>query len=636
MDNDLKNFLKHNDLPNEEIIPVVKELLCAGQQTSQEMQKEIQSLAESIEKVYEDYIELRTSLQDEEIIASPARRLLPSHILRRIFFHCLPTYRYPSMASSEAPMLLTAVCSSWRSVALSDPYLWSKIYITFTYSPPHMRGGTNLHNVEKMLKARCVGVRTWLGRSGSCPLSISIRHNGKTGWLRDRYHEVIENPNDVILDDTTQDLFEVVTALSHRWEEIELNMTSSLYDKFVNMISADSLVALRRTRISTDMEYLDEFDDEAISYKALKAPNLTVLSVNRILLLGPLPAPWSANLAYFSCFHHASVREVWDLLVSSPNLIHCSVTIIDSPFWGDGTWKYDTISDSTDVVVLPRLLSMSISSLIEEREKISRLLKHLNPPLLTDIKSLHPRYYGFDETQACEIDEPFPWLPTFNNLKIIRFNVDPRVLSSRPDELRDIFRALSSLTEFVIGQHFELSRTANHYESSSGRPTHEPRKNYNYTPIFSLLTVDSDSKKEILLPNLELFHASVNTQVSTDQIYKFVTSRLNSSSVHGVQVLKQVHIAIGRRESNRTLHDDIVSYGKKVGACCSGILIQYISNNYSTWPFSSYSPGFGLINGVRSWRYADDIVVSLVSTFSLSSSLSKGVNAKQDNDDDDM
>ncbi|KAF8961828.1 hypothetical protein BDZ97DRAFT_1663533, partial [Flammula alnicola] len=59
---------------------------------------------------------------------SPARSL-PSDVLHEIFYHCLPTHRNLIISASEAPILLTHICGSWRCIALDSPRIWAKLYI---------------------------------------------------------------------------------------------------------------------------------------------------------------------------------------------------------------------------------------------------------------------------------------------------------------------------------------------------------------------------------------------------------------------------------------------------------------------------------------------------------------------------
>lgn len=60
-------------------------------------------------------------------------RRLPPELMGEIFTRCLPAV--PSLKSSEAPLLLTNVCSSWRECAISHPSLWDTIYL-----PPPITG----------------------------------------------------------------------------------------------------------------------------------------------------------------------------------------------------------------------------------------------------------------------------------------------------------------------------------------------------------------------------------------------------------------------------------------------------------------------------------------------------------------
>ncbi|KJA17581.1 hypothetical protein HYPSUDRAFT_125295, partial [Hypholoma sublateritium FD-334 SS-4] len=54
---------------------------------------------------------------------SPFRQL-PEDIVREIFVACLETRRNPTMANTEAPVLLTQISSATRRIALSTPALW--------------------------------------------------------------------------------------------------------------------------------------------------------------------------------------------------------------------------------------------------------------------------------------------------------------------------------------------------------------------------------------------------------------------------------------------------------------------------------------------------------------------------------
>ncbi|KAF8188993.1 hypothetical protein BJ912DRAFT_903793 [Pholiota molesta] len=56
---------------------------------------------------------------------------IPYDVIREIFFHCLPRrpldIREAQPNTTIAPMLLCQICSSWRTIALASPSLWSHL-----------------------------------------------------------------------------------------------------------------------------------------------------------------------------------------------------------------------------------------------------------------------------------------------------------------------------------------------------------------------------------------------------------------------------------------------------------------------------------------------------------------------------
>ncbi|KAJ7784075.1 hypothetical protein B0H16DRAFT_1782803 [Mycena metata] len=93
---------------------------------------------------------------------------LPVEITTEIF-HQLPlevgykTGFYMDM--DTAPVSLTAVCRSWRGIALSAPTLWSTMEICFDDIPSTVVAKPGM--VESF-------INQWLGRSGECPLFLTF------------------------------------------------------------------------------------------------------------------------------------------------------------------------------------------------------------------------------------------------------------------------------------------------------------------------------------------------------------------------------------------------------------------------------------------------------------------------------
>jgi hypothetical protein len=74
----------------------------------------------------------RHNLEAHKMLLSPARRM-PAEIIRRIFLECLPNGEINKSEPSarSAPLLVSAICSGWRQVAIATPHLWNSIYLCF-------------------------------------------------------------------------------------------------------------------------------------------------------------------------------------------------------------------------------------------------------------------------------------------------------------------------------------------------------------------------------------------------------------------------------------------------------------------------------------------------------------------------
>ncbi|KAK1228495.1 hypothetical protein PQX77_008474 [Marasmius sp. AFHP31] len=112
--------------------------------------------------------ELETFINQHLALKSPMRRM-PEDILRGVFEMCLPEDRLPARDLTEAPLLLTTVCRSWRAVAISTPTLWNAVQIRL---PSVMRHDLSDDSFKGLVERRLEGTKLWLERSGSLPLSI--------------------------------------------------------------------------------------------------------------------------------------------------------------------------------------------------------------------------------------------------------------------------------------------------------------------------------------------------------------------------------------------------------------------------------------------------------------------------------
>lgn len=67
---------------------------------------------------------------------------MPPGILRNIFSYCLPYAASEKIIDvSEAPLLLTQICSHWRDLAINTPTIWSTIALKFPTPPRRFQSG---------------------------------------------------------------------------------------------------------------------------------------------------------------------------------------------------------------------------------------------------------------------------------------------------------------------------------------------------------------------------------------------------------------------------------------------------------------------------------------------------------------
>ena len=142
-------------------------------------------------------------------------------------------------------MLLTRVCSLWRSVALS-PRIWTRLHIPLPgdpkYPPPY---GSNVDRAleprrqmfSKTMQLRCQAVKEWLDRSGSCPLSLSISY--PLG------HSPISTNYGAERDEVVDPLLLTIQPFAPRCRHLHLLMPFHLYEKLETQIPLQSLSMLR-------------------------------------------------------------------------------------------------------------------------------------------------------------------------------------------------------------------------------------------------------------------------------------------------------------------------------------------------------------------------------------------------------
>ncbi|KAL0564388.1 hypothetical protein V5O48_017657, partial [Marasmius crinis-equi] len=118
----------------------------------------------------------------------------------------------------DAPLLLTTVCQSWREIALRTPRLWNTIHI---YLPRRSPRTQTLAGALSLLHARKEGVKAWLDRSGSLPItfSIAIGPDARTPGRPDPL-----DPDSLEIDAGLASILALFAQYSCRWRAIRVSL----------------------------------------------------------------------------------------------------------------------------------------------------------------------------------------------------------------------------------------------------------------------------------------------------------------------------------------------------------------------------------------------------------------------------
>jgi hypothetical protein len=192
-------------------VPLIKHLIATASDILYRLNSEIDQLQTTLQKLERERDLIQHHIDAHEGLLSPTRRL-PAEILSEIFSHCLPTDRNPTCSQSDAPLLLGQVCKDWRQVSLSTPYLWASIHIVI---PLNARARV----LHPLIDAKTKGIESWLSRSGSLPLSISVY--AVEPAVREY---VAEGP---ALRGPVQSLLDRVLQRSSRWYAVDFKITTA-------------------------------------------------------------------------------------------------------------------------------------------------------------------------------------------------------------------------------------------------------------------------------------------------------------------------------------------------------------------------------------------------------------------------
>lgn len=466
---------------------------------------------------------------------APIRRV-PSDILRTIFEHCLPTHRNPTMAAIEAPVVLTQVCSSWRSIAITSLRLWAQLHIQFqkeVEDDNFQRGDGQpfapLQLITSVLQDRCHAVHEWLFCSADHPLSISV--NYKQPLTNNPNVNSTESPG---IDDLAVTLLNTLLVFSSRWRNFELNVLLSIYHKLESMLLAHTLPLLTQLRAvvypATFIWSVNEISPPSI--RLLQAPNLKRISIDYprfIYLLRP-----TTQVARWTNITHASLSmstldDCISLLKMHPQLIHCTLlTVVQF-----GPVDSSTVEDS---LCLPHLLSLCISTRSGYKNFTRPLYNIIHSPQLQSFGYYNSAgsYAGENSDSVTTDVMPPSFFHTATN--ITKLEIDRFFLMFT--NVLDILEAQHALTHLSLT--FKLG-VGPRILSAATDP-------FDLEILVTRFDIENESIPNIaptrqLLPHLKVFELHM-TIVSDDLALRFVSSRMKPTS--HIAVLKKVKIDFHR------------------------------------------------------------------------------------------
>ncbi|KAH9480797.1 hypothetical protein JR316_0007397 [Psilocybe cubensis] len=361
MDQILHDLLKTNDPPSNDIIQLIRGILS-------EPRRQLEVVKADIQRLEEIQANLEATIHRYDPILSPVRRI-PPDILSTIFMYCLPMDRNPDMRASECPMLLTRVCSAWRSLALSFPRLWTQIHIPYLHLstiPPRFlwedapiqddvdfgQSSAPASQLIETLRRRCEGVQEWLTRSGECALKISIYYHTQFSCNRDTYGWSKDSTTSIFL-------LAAIMPFASRFRELELDSPDNIYSIFETALSSCILTNLEKLKVSLKDPYI-KYNNLSLPQNLFgDAPSLRCVSMNRLpdKNINSLRTNTSwRNLTSLSIFFGCTQHQVMILLERCPNLHRAHFRIVDD--------NASSFAEFANDVILPNLKYLWI---IEER-----------------------------------------------------------------------------------------------------------------------------------------------------------------------------------------------------------------------------------------------------------------------------
>ncbi|KIM41317.1 hypothetical protein M413DRAFT_146379 [Hebeloma cylindrosporum] len=573
-------LLQNNDVPSESTILELTESLKAPSSELQEVEAEIQRLGRLMEMMEMKRQSIQKIINDHKIILSPVRRL-PPDVLHEIFFHCLPTYHNPVMTSSESPLLLTRICSSWRAIALSSPRIWSQVYIPLPGDPNYSSGygvitdqatlNRRSQRFASVLRLRCDAVRRWLSRSGTCPLSLTVT-----------YPSTYSDVQNLEIDELIREMFDMLLSFADRWTDVDLSMPEDIYNKLQSNINPITFSSLTSLKISLNQApHWNNTATQQFPIRLLDAPRLRRLhiSATQTSYTPMLRQSFWNHFTHITFASPTTDEDVLVLLRGCPNLVFGKFFVIPSSQWDQTVDQF--------AVVLPRLRSLYMQD-SGAHESMAILFKALNAPSLTSLS-----YHWFSHRSPGDgldsaIQLPVPVIPLLENSTLISYLLLDGVLSRQ--DTQKCLQHGARVTHVVFGE--ETPASWHPQNPSFILDTDVVRPD-----TFNLKMLSIGSGAVTLLPKLESLEAYHLSSLTDEDLLDVITSRIKASQQGEVAALKSIKIHF-QRQRQRDITEDVFRLTKEAGI---EVKLDLTYPPEDSRFVDRFSPSFGFTSNDEPW-----------------------------------
>ncbi|KAJ4472830.1 hypothetical protein C8J55DRAFT_141660 [Lentinula edodes] len=465
-----------NHAPSTDEILRLKALLAVPRTELNRLELEIARTQLVLDGLLRQKEKIKSYIEAHQALMSSIRQI-PSETLADIFVWCLPADRNAVRSLKEAPLLLTTICRNWRQVALDTPRLWTSLHI---FLPPHMS--------DIAVSKRAIGVKTWLQRSGSLPLSISFHVKPHFGAPPTTTTTTMD------FSDRLKLLIRTLVPFGHRFGNLFLSLPSTELGAF-NDLSMCQFPILQSFRVRDANLFYGFFyppgpwNDGTSSENASRvpfAPLLTQMPALKRLEVAEisirdgghltLPLNWGLladlnlqNGDSTTACHGLRVTEAFDILRKTSNLQNLQICIVlmpDHPF--DST--------SLGMIHLPQLGSLRIKFMRFQPDdqsipaQVSSVFQYISPPSL---KLLSVSWTNPFPMGSALGEMPFPTLETLE----IAMEMTPEDLGC-PAEAESLFAYTSTFRDSHL-----LALTPSHDNPSPLCPKLTTFRMINHFPI---------------------------------------------------------------------------------------------------------------------------------------------------------